>query len=74
MDLVLTDLPYGTTQCNWDNIVPFKDMWERINQLVYDKTPVVLFSHQPFTSELVHSNLSWFKHEWIYQKKSGTNI
>lgn len=74
VDLILCDLPYGTTQCNWDSIVPFKDMWERINQLVYDKTPVVLFSHQPFTSELVHSNLSWFKHEWIYQKKSGTNI
>ena len=74
VDLILTDLPYGTTNCKWDSIIPFELMWERISKLVYDKTPIILFSSQPFTSELVHSNLKWFKHEWIYQKKSGTNF
>ena len=74
VDMVLTDIPYGTTGCKWDTIIPFKEMWACLNQITYDKTPIVLFSSQPFTSELVTSNLHHFKHEWIYQKKSGTNF
>lgn len=74
VDLVLTDLPYGTTQCKWDTIIPLKEMWDCLNQLVYDKTPIVLFSQQPFTSKLVSSNYKWFKHEWIYVKKRGMNF
>ena len=74
VDLILTDPPYGTTSCRWDNIIPFKPMWECINKLTNDKTPIILFSSQPFTSEIVHSKIKWFKHEWIYQKKNGTNF
>jgi len=73
VDMILTDPPYGTTACKWDSIIPLDKMWECITPLIYDKTPIIFFSQQPFTSELVHSKLSWFKHEWIYQKKSGTN-
>jgi len=74
VDLVLTDLPYGTTKSKWDSVIPFKPMWECLDNLVKSKTPMIFFSQQPFTSELIHSNLKEFKHEWIYQKKCGTNI
>jgi len=74
VDMVLTDPPYGTTACKWDSIIPFEPMWDKISNLIYDKTPIIMFSSQPFTSELVHSNIKWFKHEWIYQKKAGTNF
>ena len=73
-DLVLTDPPYGTTACNWDSIIPLKSMWNCLDKLTYDKTPIVLFSNQPFTSRLVDSKIQWYRCEWIYQKKTGTNF
>ena len=69
VDLILTDLPYGVTANEWDNIIPFEDMWDSVNELIYDRTPIVLFATQPFTSKLVMSKLKWFRHEWIYQKR-----
>ena len=74
VDCILTDLPYGMTANEWDNIIPFKDMWECINGLIYDKTPIIFFASQPFTSKLVMSKLKWYRHEWIYQKRVGTNF
>lgn len=65
----------STTSCKWDSIIPFDDMWGRINKLVKKKTPVILFGSQPFTSELIHSNIKNFKHEWIWEKsRSGSAI
>ena len=74
VDLILTDLPFGLTANEWDNIIPFDKMWNKINKLVYDKTPILFFASQPFTSKLVMSNLKWFRYEWIYQKRVGTNF
>lgn len=68
--MILTDPPYGTTSCKWDTIIPFKQMWECINQLVVDdQTPIVLFSNQPFTSTLINSNIRNFKYCWTWDKQ-----
>lgn len=75
VDLVLTDLPYGITANEWDNIIPFEEMWACIKQIKKDeRTPILFFASQPFTSKLVMSKLDWFRYEWIYQKKNGTNF
>ena len=70
VDLVLTDPPYSTTACKWDTIIPFKPMWECITQLSNPNTPTVLFATQPFITELIHSNISNFKYNLIWDKHS----
>ena len=74
VDLILTDLPYGTTQCRWDNIIPFEPMWDCIHQLIHQKTPVLLFGQEPFSSHLRMSNLKEFRYDWIWNKLKGTNF
>ena len=74
VDLVLTDLPYGTTQCKWDNIIPFNEMWDCLKLLVDENTPILFFATQPFSSCLVNSNIKGFKYEWIWQKEKGTGF
>lgn len=59
----------GTTGCKWDSIVPFDAMWDRLNKLIKDNGAIVLFGSQPFTSELVHSNINNYKHYWIWDKE-----
>lgn len=73
VDAVIADLPYGTTACSWDTIIPFEPLWENYKRLV-GNGPVVLFGSQPFTSKLVMSNLEWFKYEWIWEKVMVSNI
>lgn len=73
-DLVLTDLPYGTSRCKWDSIIPLKDMWNSINQIVHERTAVLLFGIEPFSSHLRLTNLDNFKYDWIWSKKVGTNF
>jgi len=73
-DAIITDPPYGTTACKWDAIIPFNDMWERLNKLIKDNSAIVLTGSQPFTSALVMSNPKMFKYEWIYQKNAGSNF
>ena len=69
VDLVLTDLPYGTTACKWDNIIPFEPMWDCINNIVKNEnTPILLFGNQPFTSRLINSNIKNFKYCWTWDK------
>ena len=69
VDLVLTDPPYGTTSCKWDTVIPFDEMWDCINGVVKsDATPIVLFSNQPFTSQLINSNIRNFKYCWTWDK------
>lgn len=58
VDLVLTDVPYGTTACKWDSIIPFDEMWSRLKQLTNLTSPIVLFGSEPFTSQLINSNLN----------------
>ena len=73
VDLVLTDPPYGTTQCRWDTVIPFEPMWEQLKRITKKNGAIVLFGSQPFTSALVMSNPKMFKYEWVWDKKKGTN-
>jgi len=68
IDMILCDLPYGTTACKWDVIIPFEPLWEQYKRIIKDNGAIVLFGSQPFTSALVMSNLKMFKYEWIWVK------
>ena len=72
VDMILCDLPYGTTACSWDVIIPFAPLWEQYKRVIKDRGAIVLFGSQPFTSMLIMSNLKWFKYEWIWRKSKGT--
>ena len=74
IDMILCDLPYGTTDCKWDIIIPFKPLWEQYNRIIKDNSAIVLFGSQPLTSALIMSNLKMFKYEWIWEKDAGSNF
>ena len=74
VDCIICDLPYGSTACSWDIIIPFDKLWEQYKRIIKDNGAIVLFGSQPFTSSLVMSNPKWFKCEWIWQKHKGTNF
>ena len=74
IDMILCDLPYGTTACKWDTIIPFEPLWEHYKRIIKDNGAIVLTAAQPFTSALVMSNPKMFKYEWIWEKHKGTNI
>jgi len=74
VDLIATDLPYGTTACKWDVIIPFEPMWECIKHVLKPNGAFITTASQPFTSTLVMSNLRWFKYEWIWEKNRGSNF
>jgi site-specific DNA-methyltransferase (adenine-specific) len=68
VDAIITDIPYGTTNCNWDSIIPFDEMWKRLKLLRNDNTPIVLFGNEPFSSALRISNIKEYKYDWIWNK------
>ena len=68
IDMILCDLPYGTTQNKWDTIIPLEPLWEQYERVIKQNGAIVLFSQQPFTSTLISSNPDWFRYEWIWQK------
>lgn len=72
VDMVLCDLPYGTTQCKWDTVIPFEPMWEQYKRVLAPDAPVVLFGSQPFTSALVMSNLKWFRQALVWSKNKSS--
>ena len=74
IDMILCDLPYGTTRNKWDSVIPLDKLWEQYSRIIKDNRAIVLFSQMPFTAELVHSNLNLFKYEWIWQKENGTGF
>jgi site-specific DNA-methyltransferase (adenine-specific) len=74
IDLILADLPYGTTACKWDTIIPFKPLWEQYKRIIKDNGAIVLTASQPFTSALVMSNPDMFKYEWIWDKLKPTGM
>ncbi len=74
VDMILCDLPYGTTRNKWDAVIPFDLMWEHYWRVLKKGGVVVLTASQPFTSALVMSQPSAFKHEWIWQKNAGSNF
>lgn len=72
VDMVLTDPPYGTTQCKWDTVIDLDLMWEQLNRVTKRNGAVVMTASQPFTSVLVASNLKAFKYDWVWRKPKGT--
>jgi len=74
IDMVLCDLPYGTTACKWDTIIPFESLWEQYKRICKANVIIALTASQPFLSMLVLSNLEMFKHEWIWIKNRGSNF
>jgi len=74
VDLIATDLPYGTTACKWDVIIPFELMWKEVKRILKPHGAFVTTASQPFTSALVMSNIDMFKYEWVWDKKKGGNI
>ena len=74
IDMILCDLPYGTTKCKWDNIIPFDKLWEQYNRIIKNNGAIVLFGSQPFTSLLVTSNIKNFRYEIIWEKEQAVNF
>ena len=74
VDTIITDPPYGTTACKWDSIIPFDEMWERLNKLIKPKGAIVLFGSEPFSSALRMSNIKNYKYDWIWEKNKPTNF
>jgi DNA modification methylase len=74
VDSIITDLPYGTTACSWDTVIPFAPMWEQVKRILKPRGVFVTTASQPFTSALVMSNLAWFKYEWIWRKNRTTGF
>jgi site-specific DNA-methyltransferase (adenine-specific) len=86
VDLICTDLPYGTTDrkgvegkgnnrlLEWDTVIPLDQLWEQYRRILKPLGTVVLTADQPFTSQLILSNLEWFKYEWIWKKKKTTGF
>lgn len=74
VNLILTDLPYGTTACKWDSIIPFDDMWSCIHRLCYDSTPILLFGTEPFSSNLRMSNIKNYRYDWIWYKNTASGF
>lgn len=68
IDMILADLPYGTTACKWDTIIPFEPLWEQYERVIKDNGAIVLTATQPFSSALIMSNPKGFKHEWVWDK------
>lgn len=73
IDCIICDLPFGVTACGWDLILPFDILWSQYNRIIKDKSAIVLFATQPFTTKLVSSNIDNFKYSWIWNKKSVSN-
>ena len=73
VDLILCDLPYGTTKCKWDIVLPFNKLWEQYNRIIKDDGAIILFAKQPFTSDLVNSNRDMFRYELIWEKTRAGN-
>jgi site-specific DNA-methyltransferase (adenine-specific) len=73
IDMILCDLPYGTTACKWDTIIPFEPLWEQYKRIIKDNGAIVLTASQPFTSALVMSNIKMFKYEIIWDKVNISN-
>ena len=71
IDMILCDLPYGTTSCKWDVVIPFDKLWEQYNRIIKDNGAILLFSTEPFTSKLLLSNEKHYRHKWIWNKNNS---
>lgn len=74
VDFILTDPPYGTTACKWDNVIPFDPMWEQIWRVLKPNGACALFGSEPFSSNLRMSQLKYFKYDWIWKKTKASDF
>lgn len=74
VDMILCDLPYGTTACSWDSVIPFAPLWEQYWRIAKPNAAVVLTAAQPFTTLLIHSQIKHYKATWYWKKERGTNF
>ena len=74
VQLILADLPYGTTNLKWDSVLDLKKLWTEYERIITDNGAIILTATQPFTSILIMSNLKLFKYEWIWEKTIATNF
>ncbi len=68
IDMILCDLPYGTTACKWDAVIPFEPLWEQYKRIIKDRGAIVLFGSEPFSSALRISNIKEYKYDWVWNK------
>ena len=73
IDMVCCDLPYGTTKCKWDTVIPFDKLWEQYERIIKNNGAIILFGKQPFTSDLINSNRKLFRYELIWEKTRAGN-
>ena len=73
IDAIITDPPYGTTQCKWDSVIDFELMWEQLNRIIKPNGAIVLFGSEPFSSALRMSNIKNYKYDWIFKKTIPSN-
>lgn len=73
VDMLLADLPYGTTACKWDSVIPLDKLWEQYNRVCKKNAAMVFTAMQPFTTILAASNIENLRYEWIWEKPQGTN-
>ena len=74
IDLICCDLPYGTSSCAWDVIIPFDKSWEQYKRIIKNNGVIILFGSEPFSSLLRTSNLDWYKYDWIWEKNNAGNF
>lgn len=74
VDMILCDLPYGTTASKWDKIIPFEPLWEQYKRIIKDRCAIVLFGAEPFATKLRYSNLEMFKYDWIWVKNNAVGF
>lgn len=74
IDMILADLPYGTTSCKWDSVIDLEKLWEHYNRIIKDNGVIVLFSAQPFTTNLINSNMKHYKYSWYWLKNNVTGF
>lgn len=74
VDCIICDLPYGTTDCKWDSVIPFDKLWQQYKRIRKDNCPIILFGSEPFSSYLRMSNINEFRYDWIWQKNVAGNF
>lgn len=71
---IIADLPYGTTDCDWDTVIPLRSLWVQFKRIIKPHGAIVLFASQPFTSHLIMSNIKMYKYSWYWKKERGTGF
>ena len=74
IDMILADLPYGTTQCKWDSVIPFDKLWKQYHRVIKDNGAIVLFGQEPFSSYLRLSNIDEYKYDIVWDKVKGVGF